>query len=202
MTSPASLARKTLARRTSGLLTAAVLALALAGCATGPKIRSQTAPGGNVATYRTYGFFEKLGTDVSSYASVLSLNLKAATARELEARGYRAATSDPDLLVNFHLAQKEKVEGRSGPTFGLGFGRGWGSWRSGYSWGMGVHDTDIRSTTEGTLTIDLVDRARNQIVWAGSAAGTITSKVLDDPKAAIDRTVPRIFEKFPGRAAP
>jgi hypothetical protein len=195
MSTPAAFAK------TPRLLAAGLLVLVLAGCATGPRIRAQVAPGENVAAYRTYGFFERLGTDDSTYASVLSLNLKAATSRELEARGYRPAPN-PDLLVNFHLAQKEKIEGRSGPTFGFGFGRGWGSWRGGYSWGAGISDTDIRSTTEGTLTIDVVDRARNQIAWAGSAAGTITSKVLDDPKAAIDRVVPKIFEKFPGRAAP
>lgn len=181
---------------------AVLLAAVVAGCATGPKIRAQTAPNGNVSSYRTYGFFEKLGTDSSSYASVLSLNLKAAASREMEARGYRLATSNPDLLLNFSLAQVEKIDGRSGPTFGLGFGRGWGSWRGGYSWGAGINDVDIRSTTEGTLTIDVVDRAKNEIVWAGSAVAPITSKVLDDPKAAIDNTVPKIFAKFPGRAAP
>ena len=180
----------------------ALLALVLAGCTGGPRIRAQSAPGESVAAYRTYGFFDKLGTDDSTYASVLSVNLKAATVRELEARGYRAAPN-PDLLVNFHLAQRERIEGHSTPRFSLGFGHGWGAWRSpyGYGWGVGINDTDIRSTTEGTLTIDVVDRARNQIVWAGSAAGTITSKVLDDPKAAIDKVVPKIFEKFPGQAA-
>ncbi len=172
------------------------------GCTSQPRIRSQTAPGGNVSSYRTYGFFEKLGTDNSSYASVLSLNLKAAVAREMESRGYRQVASNPDLQVNFSLAQIEKIDGRSGPTFGFGFGRGWGSWRGGYSWGAGINDIDIRSTTEGTLTIDVVDRAKNEIVWAGSAVAPITSKTLDDPKAAIDATVPKIFAKFPGRAAP
>jgi uncharacterized protein DUF4136 len=198
MNSPATRARHT---PVLVLAMAALVGLVAAGCATKPVIRAQSAPGGSVASYRTYGFFEKLGTDDSTYSSVLSLNLKAAVSREMEARGYRAAPN-PDLLVNFNLAQRAKIEGHSGPTFGLGFGRGWGSWRSGYSWGAGINDTDIRSTTEGTLTLDVVDRARNEIVWSGSAAGEITSKVLDDPKAAIDRTVPLIFAKYPGRAAP
>lgn len=181
----------------------ALLAVAglLAACATGPRIRAHSAPNAQVDRYRTYGFFEKLGTDDSSYASVLSLNLKNATARELEARGYRPSAT-PDLLVNFNLQTREKIDGTSGPSFGIGIGRGWGHWRTGYSWGFGVSDTHITSRTEGTLTIDVVDRARNEIVWAGSAAGTITSKVLDDPRAAIDATVPKIFAKFPGRAAP
>jgi hypothetical protein len=181
------------------LLAAALLGLA--GCATGPKIRAQTAPGAQVDHYRTYGFLEKLGTDNSTYASVLSLNLKAATAREMEARGYRPSTT-PDLVLNFNVAEKDKIEGRGGTSFGIGFGRGFGSWRSGYSWGVGVNDSDITTRTEGTLTVDVVDRSRNEIVWTGSAVAQITAKVLDDPRAAIDATVPLIFAKFPGRAAP
>jgi uncharacterized protein DUF4136 len=189
-----------LARRLAAVLLGAALVLAT-GCAVRPVIRAHTAPGANVAAYRTYGFFDKLGTDDSSYSSLLSTYLKSATALELESRGYRRAESNPDLLVNFHLGEKERIEGHAGPSLGLGLGRGWG-WRSGYSWGlgMGVNDMDLRTTTEGTLTIDVVDRARNELIWAGSAVAQITSKTLDDPKAAIDRTVPLIFAKYPGRA--
>lgn len=176
--------------------------VALSGCATGPKIRAQTAPGAEVQRYRTYGYLEKLGTDAGTYASALTLNLKAATDREMQSRGFTPATGSPDLVVNFFLDQKEKIEGTSGPSFGLGFGRGWGSWRSGYSWGFGLSDTWIDSRTEGTLTIDVVDRAKNEIVWSGTAVGTVTGKMLDEPRAAIDSIVPKIFAKFPARGAP
>jgi hypothetical protein len=188
-----------LARRFAALLLGAAALLATAGCVTRPVIRAHSAPGADVAAYRTFGFFEKLATDDSSYSSLLSQYLKTATTREMEARGYRFQASNPDLLLNFHLGEKDKIEGRAGPTFGLGFGHGWG-WRSGYAWGMGINDTDLRTTTEGTLTIDIVDRAKNELVWAGSAVAEVTRKSLDDPRGAIDRTVPLIFEKFPGRA--
>jgi len=187
-------------RRATVALLGAALVFA-AGCASKPVIRAHTAPGANIAAYRTYGFFEKLGTDDSSYSSLLSMYLKSATALEMESRGYRLAASNPDLLLNFHLGEKDRIEGRASPSFGLSMGRGWG-WRSGYAWGlgMGINDTDLRTTTEGTLTVDVVDRARNELIWAGSAVAEITSKTLDDPKGAIDRTVPLIFAKFPGRA--
>ena len=175
--------------------------LALSGCATGPKIRSQTAPAAEVQRFRTYGYLDKLGTDTGTYASAMSLDLKAATDREMQARGFTPATADPDLVVNFFLDQKEKIQGQSGPSFGLGIGRGWGSWRTGYSWGFGMSDTWIDSRTEGTLTIDVVDRAKNEIVWSGTAVGTITSKMLDDPRAAVDSVVPKIFAKFPARGS-
>ena len=185
------------ARRFAALLLGAAALLA-AGCTTRPVIRAHSAPGADVAAYRTFGFFDKLATDDSNYSSLLSQYLKAATTREMEARGYRYQATDPDLVLNFHLGEKDKIEGRAGPNFGLSFGRGWG-WRSGYAWGMGINDTDLRTTTEGTLTIDIVDRSKNELVWAGSAVAEVTRKTLDDPRAAIDRTVPLIFAKFPGR---
>lgn len=186
------------ARRLAALLFAAAALLA-AGCASRPVIRAHAAPGADVATYGTYGFFDKLGTDDSSYSSLLSQYLKTATSREMEARGYRYAATGADLVLNFHLGEKNKLESRPGPNFGLSFGRGWG-WRSGYAWGVGINDADLRTTTEGTLTIDVVDRAKNELVWAGSAVAEVTSKTLDDPRGAIDRTVPLIFAKYPGRA--
>jgi hypothetical protein len=46
----------------------------------------------------------------------------------------------------------------------------------------------------------VVDRAKNELVWAGSAVAQVTSKTLDDPRGTIDRTVPLVFAKYPGRA--
>ena len=87
-----------------GRLLAAALAVPLvAGCATQPKIRAQSAPGGDVARYRTYGFFEKLGTDQSSYSSLLSQNLKSATAREMESRGLVRRERNPGDQRSFQL---------------------------------------------------------------------------------------------------
>jgi hypothetical protein len=185
-------------RRLRVLAPAAAAVLLVAGCAAGPRIRSQSAPNADVTRYQTYGFFEKLGTDTSTYASVLSLNLKEATSREMERRGYRRVDQGADLLVNFDVTTKDRIESRgtAGPV-GLGLGLGWGDWRYGYGWGLGIRDTMIQTVTDGTLTVDVVDRAKNEIVWSGSAASQVTSRTLDDPKGAIDAAVPKIFERFP-----
>ena len=182
------------------VLAPAAAVLLVAGCAASPRIRSQSAPNADVMRYQTYGFFEKLGTDTSTYASVLSLNLKEATSREMDRRGYRRVDQGADLLLNFDVTTKDRIESRGtvGPV-GLGLGLGWGDWRYGYGygWGAGIADTMIQTVTEGTLTIDVVDRAKNEIVWSGSAASQVTSRTLDDPKGAIDSAVPKIFERFP-----
>ncbi|MCC5867636.1 MAG: DUF4136 domain-containing protein, partial [Gammaproteobacteria bacterium] len=49
--------------------------------------------------------------------------------------------------------------------------------------------------------IDLVDRARKQLVWEGVATGRVTSAALDDPRTAINEAVAAIFARYPYTAA-
>jgi hypothetical protein len=203
MSSAASAARTPLARAARRLAALAALALLATGCATGPKLYANQDPGANFAGYRTFAFAEPLDTDRPQYSSVLSGYLKAAATRELEARGYKAATGDADLLVNFHVETKEKIQTTStptGPTMGMGYGyygyRGmnYGVW-SGY-------ETEVRQYTEGTLNIDLIDRERKRLVWEGIAVGRINDKVRENLGAAVDEVVGLVFQKYPHRAAP
>ena len=54
--------------------------------------------------------------------------------------------------------------------------------------------------TEGTLSIDLIDTARNQLVWEGIAVGRIRQSTLDDIQGAVNRVVPLIFQEYPYQA--
>jgi len=177
----------------------AMLLAALAACATPPHIRSQSAPDLDIGRYRTYGFVDRPGTDTQGYMSLNTRYLKDAVSREMAARGY-TPSENPDLLINFNIMAVDKVEGSYGPgyPYGYGYGYGYGSWRHGYAWGAGVSDWDtIRTYTEGTLTIDVVDHAHNALVWSGSAVGELTKSVLDRPQPAIDDAVSRIFTHYP-----
>jgi hypothetical protein len=170
--------------------------LALAGCQSKPLISSQTAPQADLTKYHTYAFMEKLSTDRARYTSITTQLLKEAASRELAARGL-VPGENPDLLVNFVATSKDKVEGRSNPRVGVSYGR-WGGWRGG-GWGVGVGggDGDIRSVQEDTITVDLVDKARNELVWSGSAAFKPTEKEKNDSKKRIDAAVAGIFGRFP-----
>jgi hypothetical protein len=180
---------------------AALLALGLflAGCASRPEVRTQTAANANLAGYRTYAFMPKPGTDKDGYKTLQTQSLERAVGREMLARGYApAAAEQADLLINFNVKEKDKVEGDVGPT--AGFGYGWGR-HYGYGYGFGFDDyyNGITTVTEGSLMIDLIDRARNQVVWSGTAVGELTKKVLDNPEPAIDRSVADIFARYPIR---
>lgn len=160
-------------------------------CASGPQVRAHAAPDFTPAAYRTYGFFPEAATDRAGYASLLTQYLEAATERELQARGYQRA-EQPDLLVNFHIVAKDRVQVTSTPNAYYG-------WRRAYAWGGSGYMNEVRSFTEGTLNIDLVDRARKQLVWEGVAVGRVTEQKLKDPQPAIDAAVTAIFARLPAR---
>ena len=171
-------------------------ALLLAACQTVPRITSQTSPQADLRQYRTYAFMDKLSTDEAGYTTINTQLLKAAVGRELAEHGLTPSNDNPDLLVNLLLVSKDKVEGRSDPRYGVSYGH-WGWGRSGWGIGVGLGDRDIRSVREDTLTVDLVEKARNLLVWSGSAAYQPTLKDQNDSARRIDDAIDRIFDRYP-----
>jgi hypothetical protein len=172
------------------LLAAATATLLLGGCATGPTIRADEDPGANFALYNTYGFIPELEGEDFGYQSLLTQYLKNAISQEMEARGYRPA-AEPDLLINFYVNTKEKIRSTTTPVSG-----GYYGYRRGYYGGWGGYETQVTQYTEGTLSIDIVDGARRQLVWEGNAVGRIKQSTLDDVEGAVNRVVPLIFQEF------
>jgi len=173
----------------------ACTALLLAACESTPKISSQTAPQVDMARYHTYGFMPKLSTDEGAYTSITTQLMKDAVGHQLAARGL-TMSDNPDLLVNFIHKGKDKVEGHTDPRVGVSYGHGpwgWGGWGV----GVGLGSSDVRSVREETLTVDLVDRGTNTLVWSGSAEYRPTDKDKSNPKARIDDSVTRIFGRYP-----
>jgi hypothetical protein len=175
----------------------AVVAL-LGGCASEPRLRSSFDPSADFGAYRTYGFVAPLGTDRSGYSTIISSTLRAAVSREMEQRGYEYSAT-PDLLVNFHARLRERQQVDVVPVGGPPFYYGY---RYGYyaPWGGYPYETLVRDYTEGTLNVDIVDRARKQLVWEGIAIGEVSEKKLRDPASALPPVVARIFSRYPFRA--
>jgi hypothetical protein len=169
------------------------LAIALSACQTKPSIRTQSAPELNALSYQTFGFIEHPNTDNAAYTTLTTRYLKEAVGREMLARGY-TQSDKPDLVVNFAVGSRDKVESTPGPGVGVGYGR-WG-WR-GWGWGVGYGGRDVRTITEGSLTIDVVDQRKSELVWTGTAEGRLTKKVMQQPQPAIDQAVAAIFAKYP-----
>jgi hypothetical protein len=185
-----------LSRSFRNLMLAGAAALALGACATtsGPTVRIDADPTANMASYGTYSFFEPFGTDRSGAATPLGNTVKQALRREMDIRGLRYVESGGDLLVNAGVKSTDKTNVSTMPTMDPYFGYRGGRYNPwiGYS-----QETIVSQYTEGTLTIDLVDRTRKQLVWSGAAFGRITDKVRNDPQATVDTAVREIFARYP-----
>jgi len=179
--------------------------LALAGCASAPDVRVDYDRTADFTRYKTFGFASPLGTDRGGYQSVVSQHLKAATQREMEARGMRLDANAPELLVNFSATLSDKLRVTTAPTMatGVGMGRGYYGYRTGMytAWPMYADQTVVTQYKEGTLNIDVVDAARKQLVWESVVSDSVTQKMLDNVQAAIDAAVAAAFAKYPIPAA-
>jgi Domain of unknown function (DUF4136) len=172
----------------------------LAACATGPVVRTRVAEQVNLASFHTYAFVAKPGTDRGPYKSLTTQQLERDVGQELQSRGYvpAAAGEKPDLLVNFAEGAHDRVQGTmAGPEFGAGWGWGpyrWGPWGP---WGGGGYYNDIQTITTVSLSIDLIDRADNSVVWSGTAMSDLSRRMLDHPAQSIDEATHQIFAHFP-----
>lgn len=180
-------------------LAAAVTLIALAGCASAPDVRVDYDRTVDFKSYQTFAFITPLGTDRGGYQSMVSQHLKAATQRELEARGLRLDASAPQLLVNFSAQLSEKLRVYNAPAVGFyGWGGGYYGYRAGMygAWPMYGGPT-VMPYSEGTLNIDVVDAARKQLVWEGIVTGSVTQRQLDNVQQSIDEAVAAAFAKYP-----
>lgn len=170
---------------------AGIALLALVACVSIPSVRAVYDRRVDLSSYRTFGYFKVLGTDTHGYESLVTRALKSATRAQMEARGYRYADADPDLLLNFngHLADRISVDRRPLPPSEYYDYRSYEAWRA--------YDVQLRHFKEGTLNIDVVDAARSRLVWEGVATGAVSSAVYKDREAAIERAVAEVFKRYP-----
>jgi hypothetical protein len=165
--------------------------LAMCGCVTGPTIHVDMDPRTDLRAYRTFAFLEPLSTDDKQYTTIISTRLKQSTRAQLERIGFVYTESEPDLRVNFFLKVVDKQQVRSsGPGYYGYRGGYYGTW-SGYPY---VDTYDYRV---GTLSVDLIDAKRKQLIWQGVAEGEVSDESMRDPGPALDSTITKIFTNFP-----
>jgi predicted small lipoprotein YifL len=171
--------------------------LVLAGCGTrGPTIRTNADESADLTRFRTFTFMQPLSTDREGYQSLISRRLIDAAERELVGLGFQRVESGADIMVNFSARLDQRLRVTQSPTTSMG---AWGSHRRGFYSAWPVYRTDVRQYTQGTLVVDIVDVARNQLVWEGIAESRITARSTEDAGPLIDTAVREIFARFPAR---
>ena len=182
------------------MLTGAVILLA--SCASKPVIETDYDHTIDFSQYTTYGFFNPMGIENPSYSSIYGSIFRDAISKEMESRGYKMS-DNPDLMINVsgRLQDKTKVTTTSDPYMGggyYGYRRGaYGAW-GGYGYGTQTH---VSNYTEGTVNVDMVDRAMKRMVWEGVAVGRIDEKKTnEESRTNIYAGIQEMFAGYPFRA--
>ena len=140
----------------------------------------------NFSKYKTFSF-EKIQTEDPLWVD----RIKSAVGASLTARGLSQVDSGGDISVV--AVGMTKTQQRL-DTFYNGFG---GGWRWGGRFG------DATTTTEtyqvGTLVVDLFDSNTKELLWRGSASGTVSNK-SDSNIKNLDKGVQKMFKNYPPKA--
>ena len=178
------------------------VAILLASCASKPTIETDYDHTIDFSQYKTYGFFNPMGIENPNYSSIYGSIFRDAISKEMESRGY-TMSDNPDLMINVsgRLQDKTKVTTTSDPYMGggyYGYRRGaYGAW-GGYGYGTQTH---VSNYTEGTVNVDMVDRAMKRMVWEGVAVGRIDEKrTNEESRANIHAGIQEMFAGYPFRA--
>ena len=168
-----------------------VLTIALV-CAVWPvaaqKARVDFDHAGDFSHYRTYRWVGP--PDMDSLNQLMQERVTGWVEEALAAKQLKRVETGGDLLVGLHMNVREEPVFT---TFTDSTGFGWD-----FGWGSSISTTTADLVHVGTLTIDLVDSHRNQLVFQGVSTATISSKPAHNTRR-LAKAVNEIFEKYPPR---
>jgi len=186
---------KTCGRLLPALSIALATALIQVGCET---VRTDFDRGVDFSSYETFDWLapprrassaaQSNLQDPFSSNSLLDKRVRAAVEQVLGARGFRKAVeANSDMRLNYHVIFRDKLVA-SGTD--LGYYNRYRHGGFGTSFGFSV-----RQYQEGTIIVDVVDRATDQLVWRGWAVGRNNDGNYDE--AEISYAIEKILERFP-----
>jgi hypothetical protein len=121
--------------------------------------------------------------------TLLDKRVRAAVDAQMATKGFRLDEANPDVLVVYHTGLADKVEVTD-----------WGYTYAGSYWGWAGRDIDVSTYTEGTLIVDLVEAASKELVWRGSAVGTVDPSASPEQREErLNDAVARMFANYPPR---
>jgi hypothetical protein len=117
--------------------------------------------------------------------SLLDKRIKSAVGNELTAKGYLMNESAPDFLLLYHTGAEDKINVTD-----------WGYGYPGPYWyGRNV---SVYQYTQGTLIVDIIDAKTKQLIWRGTAEGTIDPDASTEKREArLNEAVAKLMANFP-----
>jgi hypothetical protein len=180
---------------------AGALGLGLAACSTLP-VTTDVNPNMSVSNCHTYVFAKEYVANANqpaAYGNPLNAErLRVAIESNLAARGIqRADNATADCVVGYAMGTRQVLNdyyGGFGPSWGLGYGYGWGR-RGGIYGGWGWDGPYVSDETR--IAVDLFDAKSHTPIWHGTVSQSVGDLTGPNAEAKISAGTAAIFAKFP-----
>ncbi len=139
----------------------------------------------NFENYKSYAYL-KSGVDKAEISDLDKKRILYAIDEVMATKGF-TKSENPDVLISIFTKERERVDVYN--NVGFGWGWGWNPW-----WGMGY--SNVSTSPEGILFIDIIDANTKELVWQGEGSGYLT-KNTEKKEERIKEFVSKILEQYP-----
>jgi len=179
-----------------------VLLVAMASCA--GQIYSDRDSAYPFTQIKTFAWYPKNPVDFKSSEfdnQIIESNIKNIASAELKRRGLKVSIDSPDVILDYQIMIEQKVETVQTPVYNSPYNYGYNNpyrpspvaintapYISGYT-------TQQIPYNEGTLTILMIERKSNRMIWRGWSESTVTDGQTYESEMHED--IIDIFKRFP-----
>ncbi len=175
-----------------GACLAATLVL---GCATTGNVKTDFDERADFGKFKTYAFLPPKEIDGAGVLSnsIVRQRVESLISESLDGKGLKKNTdaNSADLLVQYWVGIKEKQDVASTPT-SPGY---YGAYNYGH-WAVSYNQYVTYDYREGTLIVDLIDRATKDLAWRAYLVQTLVDSKEENFKTA-QKSMQKAFANYP-----
>ena len=168
----------------------------LVNCAKKMKVQFDYVKDGNFSQLSTFDFMTvRFRMDDQANKKQLFEEIKKAVTTQMQEKGFKKTSENPDLLIAIHGYRTGTAEGIT--DLGYRYATYTRYWRGDKYWGDGtsIEQFDFR---EGILVIDFVEAKSNEMIWRGAATRALPPQPETEKiKIIAMEAVTKILQNFP-----
>ena len=172
-----------------------LLAVFTMSCMSGVAVKQNYITEEDFGKLKTYNWMDrKPGFPPSSALkdkAILHGQIVKAVNSQLEAKGLKQETSNPDFLITYHIGEEDKLDVTE---WGYTYAR-----PRRYYYERGKPNVTVHRYKEGSLVLDFVNAKNKELIWRGTATAVVETgqpDVVKDEKR-INEAARKLLRKFP-----
>jgi hypothetical protein len=160
----------------------------------------------NFSSYKTYAWVSEKDKSLQERNSnhLTDSHIKAAVAKQLQKAGWVESKTRPDVLLDYNIMVENTVKEQNNPVYSRPFTRYYYNPYSRRIIGfyypsqmMGYESYEI-PYKEGTITLHMIDRKSDKLIWQGWSSDAVNSHNLTSKE--VNASVKAILRKFDPKA--